>query len=164
MSAEIQLSLFDLLFNIAKISKKNRENPDERFLRLHKIQKYLDQFAENFFIQLFEAFDLYIEYISEDTVSEVEKYFSKYAGKVPADVLGIFRETFEIVEDIDDDLYLEDPEIEELIHEAYFVFLPKLFRTILNDEGILAEQITNFVQVKVRMAGAIEKIEGSHLD
>ena len=164
MPAEIQISLFELLDKIAVIAEVNEKetDPDKHFLGLNRIQKYLDDFSENFFIQLFEAFGLIIDFISEETLSEVEKYFSKYKDKVPSHVLGIFKEVYEIVEDMDDDVYFDSPQAVQTIDYAYFIFLPKLFDTIRADENILNAKISNYPKVKVRMDGILAKIQKIH--
>lgn len=160
MPAEIQTSLFDSLDKVAALAVANKtvKDPDQRIINLDEIQKYLNQFAENFFIQLFDAFDCSIDYMEENTVSEVNNYFSEYDGKKPENILKIFEEAYEVIEDMEDNVYFESEEAEQSIKSAYFNFLPKLFNTFKNDEEILKDQITNYSAVKIRMEGILVKI------
>lgn len=160
LSAEIKIALFDQLDKIAAIAEvsEKEDDPDKHFTYLHEIQDRLDTFAENFFIQLFEAFDLNIDYISEETMSDVENYFSEYNGEVPSNVLEIFKELFEVVEDMDDDVYFDSPQADQTIDYAYFTFLPKLFVTLKKDESILQKKVSNYGAVKIRMESTLVKI------
>lgn len=160
MPAEIKIPLFDSLDKVAALATANKtvKDPDQRIINLNGIQKYLNQFAENFFIQLFYALDCFIDYMDDTTVSEVNSYFSNYVGKKPENILSIFAEAYEVVEEMEDDVYFESEEAEQSIKSAYFNFLPKLFGTFKADEEVLKDQITNYSAVKVRMEGILVKI------
>lgn len=103
------MSLFDLLDEVAKVAaaNKNQEDPDQRILNIHKIQDNLDYFVENFFVQFFEAFNLNLEYISEESLSEVENHFSESKNGQPKNVIEVFKQVTEVIEDMEDAVYFD---------------------------------------------------------
>jgi hypothetical protein len=161
MANEIEISLFKLLDEVSEILKasENVEDDDERVLIFHKIENNLETFLENFFLQLFNnGFELEIEGITEEALSEVESHFSDFKKtEIPQSVIDSFAEAIEILIDIETAVYLDPPRHGDL-YEAYLTFLPELFESYRKDEAVLRNRIENYGAINTRMEGILAVI------
>jgi len=161
MANEIEVSLFDLLEEASQLlgSIEKVEDDDELVMVFHKIEDNLETFIENFFFQLFNnGFELEIEGITEDALSQVENHFSDLKEReIPKNIVDCFRIAIDTVLDIETAVYLDPPRNEDL-YEAYLDFLPKLFESYKEDETVLKDRIENYGKVKVRMDGILVMI------
>lgn len=161
MANEIEVSLFKLLDEVSEIleTNKNVEDEEEIVLNLHNVETKIETFLENFFLQFFKnGFELDIEGINEEAISQIESHFSNFRNKVsPKNIIDSFKDAVEILRDIETAVYL-DPPREEPLYEAYLTFLPKLFESFKNDEAILKDRIENYGKIKVRMDSTLTKM------
>ena len=160
MANEIEISLFDTLDEVSKLLEinENEEENEELVLRMHNIETNLETFIENFFLQFFNyGFELEIEGITEEDLSQIENHFSDSKKDSPKNMIASFKEAMEILEDIEIAIYLDPPRNEDL-YEAYMIFLPKLFESFKKDEPVLIERIKNCGKIRIRMEGILTKI------
>jgi len=161
MANEIEISLFNLLDEVSQILKanKNVEDADELVLNFHKIENNIETFLENFFLQFFSnGFELEIEGITEEALSQIESHFSDFRKtEIPKNVIDSFKDAIDILIDIETAVYLDPPRDEDL-YEAYLTFLPKLFESYKKDEAVLRDRIENYGAIKVRMEGILTMI------
>lgn len=158
LAGEIQIGLFDLLDQVAILAAANKTvtNENQRRRILNKNQKILNQFAENFFIQLFGAFDCYIDYIDQSAIDEVHDFFLD--DDSPQNVLDFFEKEYHTIEDMEEDAYFETEDEEPSINTVYYEFLPKLFQAFRDNEVILMKNISNYGAIKLRMEATLVKI------
>ena len=161
MANEIEISLFKLLDEGSQMLKANInvEDDDERVLNFHKIENNIEAFIENFFLQLFyNGFELEIEGITEEALSQIESHFSDFKKtEIPQSVIDSFEDAVEILIDIETAVYLDPPRHGDL-YEAYLTFLPELFESYRKDEAVLRNRIENYGAITVRMDGILTVI------
>lgn len=160
LSANIEISLFDLLAEAAKVLESNRgpQEPEQRILNFHKVQGYIEVFLENFFLQLFNnGFELDLEGINEEALSEIEDSLSENNDQAPRNVIDSFKDVIDVLEDIENAVYLDPPK-EDDIFNAFLNFLPALFDNFKKDAEVLKVRISNYGAIKIRMEGILVDI------